>query len=296
MSTLRIAVAGSSGQLARALKAQAAARGLDLVCGGRPEVDLADASRTQAFIDAVRPTLVINAAAYTAVDKAETEQEAAFNVNARGPAVLAALCAGARLPLVHISTDYVFDGSKRSPYVESDRLCPLGVYGASKAAGEAAVRNALAQHIILRTSWVYREDGANFLRTMLRLAESRDDIGVVADQRGSPTYADDLAGAILDLAPRLALADPSTPWGTYHLTNQGDTTWAGFAEAIFAQAATIGRRGARVRPITTAEYPTPARRPAYSVMSNQRITEAFGIQLLPWQDALRRCIAKLPPQ
>jgi len=290
----RIAVFGSSGQVASSLVRGAGERGIDLVSGGRPQVDLCDLDSTEAFLQANQPALVVNAAAYTAVDKAETDQDAAFRLNAHGPAVLAALCSAANVPLVHISTDYVFDGTKGSPYLETDRVSPLSVYGASKAAGEAAVRNALAQHLILRTSWVYSDGGSNFLRTMLRLAETRDEIGVVDDQRGGPTCAADIASTILDLVPRLTSRKHDIAWGTYHLTNAGETTWAGFARAIFAEASQRGLRAAEVRPITTADYPTPARRPAYSTLDNTRIAEAFGVRLPSWQDALRRCMSAVP--
>ncbi len=303
-----IAVVGSRGQVARALVRVAAERGINLVARGRPEADLTERAGLAAFLAATNPALVVNAAAYTAVDKAEAEREAAFALNAEGPGRLAQLCGARGVPLVHLSTDYVFDGRGTRPYREDDAIAPASVYGASKAAGEVAIRAAQPQHVILRTAWVYDGEGQNFLRTMLRLAATRDEIGVVDDQQGSPTYAIDIANAILDLAPRLTApasadgpttAGPTTglaPWGTYHLTGAGTTTWAGFARMIFATAGPLGFKAARVKAITTADYPTPARRPAYSVLDNGKLAATFGIALPPWQEALARCLAGMRPE
>lgn len=293
---MSIAVVGCSGQVARALVAAAARRSVPLVARGRPTVDLDSRDSMAAFLAEVRPALVVNAAAYTAVDKAESEREAAFRANAVAPGVLAELCAAQGAPLVHLSTDYVFDGRGDRPYREDDAIAPASVYGASKAEGEAAIRRAQPRHLILRTAWVYDADGQNFLRTMLRLAAGRDEIGVVADQTGSPTFAPDIADAVLDLAAQVA-TDPAggQRWGTYHLTNGGTTTWAGFAAAIFEEAGRRGFKTARVRPIPTAEYPTPARRPAYSVLDTGRIADVFGVHLPMWQDGLARCVARLTP-
>lgn len=297
MPSPSIAVVGCSGQVARALVRTAAARGVALTARGRPDADLTHRDSLAAFLDGVRPGLVVNAAAYTAVDKAETDREAALALNATGPGVLAGLCAARGVPMVHLSTDYVFDGRGTRPYREDDPIAPASVYGATKAAGEDAVRAAQPHHVIVRTAWVYDSEGANFLRTMLRLAATRDAVGVVDDQRGSPTYAVDIAATLLDLAPRLL--DPTRaavlPWGTYHLTNSGTTTWAGFARAIFAAAGARGFKVADVNSITTAQYPTPARRPAYSVLDNGKLAAAFGFALPPWQDALARCLAQMPP-
>ncbi len=289
-----IAVIGLGGQVARALVRVAGQRGIPLAAGGRPDVDVTDERSLSGFLDRLKPRLVVNASAYTAVDKAESEPEAAFRVNAEGPARLANICAAADLPLIHLSTDYVFGGKGSTPRSECDPIQPAGVYAASKAAGEAAIRDRLERHLILRTSWVYDESGQNFLRTMLRLATTREEIGVVDDQCGSPTYAGDLAGAILDIAT-LPPAVLERGWGTYHVTNGGETTWAGFAREIFAEAGALGLKTARVRPITTAEYPTPAARPAYSVLDTSKIARTFGVRLPAWQDALGRCMAGLAP-
>lgn len=284
---LRIAVVGRSGQVAHALACAADARRVPLSARGRPELDLSSIDSVAGFFRDAQPTLVVNAAAYTAVDKAESEPEAAFAANAGAPALLATLCNHFKLPLIHYSTDYVFDGLKRTPYTEDDAIDPLGVYGASKAAGEAAVRATCPAHIILRTAWVYAPAGANFVRTMLRLGGDRDVLRVVDDQRGAPTSAIDIANATLDIAERIA-SGGETAWGTYHLTASGETTWHGFAAEIFKLAAAGGLKTPRLEAITTAEYPTPARRPAYSVLGTAKIRDLFGIRLPEWQASLAR--------
>ena len=289
-----LAIIGANGQVARALVSAAGKRGIAAVAAGRGEADITNQRSLETLLARVRPWAVVNAAAYTAVDKAESEPEAAFRVNAEGPALLALLCARLGLPLIHISTDYVFGGHGHAPLGENEPLAPANVYAASKAAGEAAVRDNSSRHIILRTAWVYDEEGANFMRTMLRLALTREEIGVVDDQLGSPTYAADLAEGILAIAAAPA-GELERKWGTYHLTNAGETTWAGFAREIFARAGALGFRTARVRPIPTAQYPTPAKRPAYSVLDTGKIERAFGIRLPPWQDALQRCLARTQP-
>jgi dTDP-4-dehydrorhamnose reductase len=292
---MKIAVIGREGQLAQCLRMQGRSQGHYVHAAGRPGVDLTDPASVGIWLDRMQPDLVVNAAAYTAVDKAETDSEQAFLVNATGAGELARLCAIATIPLVHLSTDFVFDGARRQPYVETDAVLPLGVYGASKAAGETAVQRACPHHVILRTSWVYSAHGNNFLKTMLRLGAERAELGVVDDQRGSPTSAHDLADAILDIAPRLAAAGDPSLWGTYHLTGAYETTWHGFAAEIFRQAAIRGATVPRLKAITTAEYPTAARRPAYSVLSNAKFIETFGFGLPDWRASLSCCIAGLCP-
>jgi dTDP-4-dehydrorhamnose reductase len=238
-----------------------------------------------------RPDIVINAAAYTAVDRAESEPEAAWATNCIGPANLSAACDNAAVPLVHISTDYVFDGSKPGAYVENDPVNPLGVYGASKEAGDRAVRNSLERHVILRTAWVYSAHGQNFVKTMLRLAGERPVLRVVADQTGSPTSAADIAAAIGTVVRLIAAGN--TRWGTYHFAGAGRVTWHGFAEAIFALAAPWRGPPPKVEAITTADYPTPARRPANSVLDCRRIGDAFGIVPRSWRDALADVIREI---
>ncbi len=292
---MKIAVIGREGQLAHELRVEGRARGHYVFATGRPGVDLLKPETAGAFLDRVDPALVINAAAYTAVDKAESDREQAFLLNATGAGELARLCAAASVPLVHISTDFVFDGTRRRPYVETDTVLPLGVYGASKAAGENAVRRAHPHHIILRTAWVYGAHGSNFVKTMLRLGAERDELGVVDDQRGSPTSARDLASAILEIAPRIAANRDPALWGTYHLTGAYETTWHGFAAEIFRQAAIRGAKAPRLKAIGTADYPTPARRPAYSVLDNTKFIDTFGFGLPDWRASLAACLNELLP-
>jgi dTDP-4-dehydrorhamnose reductase len=291
VSAAPILLFGAGGQLGRELSALAAERGLPLVGLTRVEGDITNAAAVAAALQAHRPALVVNAAAYTAVDRAESETLAAYAVNAEGPAILAEATAAAGIPLLHVSTDYVFDGSKPGPYLESDPVTPLGVYGASKAEGEASLRALQPRHVVLRTAWVYGIHGANFLKTMLRLAGERDVLRVVADQRGCPTATRDLAEAIL--AVHAALAAGAEPWGTYHFAGQGETSWHGFAEAIVeAQARFSGRRPV-VEAIATADYPLPARRPANSVLDSSRFAATFGYRAWPWQERVREVVGAL---
>lgn len=293
MTGTRIAVIGGSGQVARALVRRADATGADIVAGGRPKVDITDPRGIAAFLYETQPAIVINAAAYTAVDRAEQEPEAAFAVNAEAPARLAVLCATARVPLVHLSTDYVFDGMKGAPYLESDPPSPLGTYGASKAAGEDAVRSGTPWHVIVRTSWVYDADGQNFLNTMLRLGEERNLVRVVDDQHGAPTSADDLAAAVLEMARQVLSAAPHAPWGTYHITGGGATTWHGFAREIFRLAALAGRRVPALEAIPTRAYPTPAKRPADSRLDTSKARDTFGISLPRWDASLAATLGQI---
>ena len=241
-----------------------------------------------ALLDRLRPSVVVNAAAYTAVDRAEEDRDAAFRANAEAPGVLASWCAQAGVPLVHYSTDYVFDGQGTRPYREDDATAPLGVYGASKLAGEDAIRAAGGRHLIFRTAWVYASHSGNFLRTMLRVGADRDVLRVVADQVGTPTPA----ALIADVTAQ-ALQHDGALSGTWHLTATGETSWHGFAEAIFTEAVAAGvlARAPTVEAITTAEYPTPARRPAYSHLDVAKLEQDFGVTLPRWQVGLKRVIA-----
>jgi len=243
-----------------------------------------------ALLDRMRPDVVVNAAAYTAVDKAEQDVDAAFRANAEAPGVIARWCAAAGVPFVHYSTDYVFDGEGTAPYLEDQPTAPLGVYGTSKRAGEDAVRAAGGRHLIFRTAWVYASHGANFLRTMLRVGAERDALRVVADQIGTPTPA----ALIADVTAH-ALQHPGALSGTWHLTASGQTSWHGFAEAIFAEAVASGllAKAPRVEPIPSTDYPTPAKRPAWSVLDNRQFQQDFGIALPAWQDGLKRVMAEL---
>lgn len=295
---MRILVTGRQGQVAGALAGLAGERPAELeVAGlGRPELDITDRASVERAVAGFSPDIVVNAAAYTAVDKAEAEEEAAFAVNAHGAANVAAAAAAAGVPVIHLSTDYVFSGEGDRPWREDDRPGPQGAYGRSKLAGEEAVRAANPRHAILRTSWVYAPFGHNFARTMLRLAGDREAVRVVADQHGAPTYAPDIAGGILAVA-KVALAEPQADrWrGIFHMTAAGETTWAGFAEAVFSASAARGGPSARVEPIATADYPTPARRPANSRLDNSRFRAAFAHALPDWRDGVDRCVAELVP-
>jgi dTDP-4-dehydrorhamnose reductase len=282
---------GGNGQLGRELTALAGARGAPLRALSRTEADIADPEAVTDAIAAASPSLVVNAAAYTRVDEAETNIEEATRSNAAGPAVLAEACAHSHLPLVHLSTDYVFDGSKTSAYVESDPVAPLGVYGRTKAEGETAVRTRHREHLILRTSWVYGVFGRNMLKTALRLARERDELRFVTDQRGCPTSTADLAEAILHVAPRLAAGEPV--FGTYHFAGTGAATWYDFIRHIVATQAELTGRRPRVVPIATAEYPTPARRPANSELDSSAFAATFGFRAAPWRTRIESIVPKL---
>lgn len=294
---MRLLITGWQGQLAQALVAQALRRGDIEACAfGRPALDLCSLPTIERSMAEVRPTLVINTAAYTAVDAAETDEAAAFALNAEGAGQIARAAAQRGVPIVHISTDYVYDGAKTSAYVESDPTNPINVYGRSKLAGELAVSAANPAHVILRTSWVYSATGKNFVKTMLRLAADRPEVSVVADQTGCPTFAPHLAEAILEVARELsspAERGQASRWGIYHAAGAGTTNWCAFASEVFAQA---GRRGAKVpevRAITTAQYPTPARRPANSELDCRRLADAFGVRQPDWRLGVIACLDEL---
>ena len=285
-------VFGAGGQLGRELLRADPPPGGTVAGVTRAEADITQSRSIETALDRVRPTLVINAAAYTAVDKAESEPEAAFAVNRDGPALLAAACRARELPLIQVSTDYVFDGTKAGAYNEDDPVAPLGVYGASKEAGERAVREALEAHVILRTAWVFGAFGGNFVKTMLRLAESRPELGVVDDQTGCPSPARAIAAAILAIA-----GSGLGAWGTYHFAGRPPVTWHGFAAAIFAaRARRCGEAGPRLKAITTADYPMPARRPANSVLDGSKLARVYGIEPAHWAAGLDQVLDELLPQ
>jgi len=287
---MRIVVTGAGGQVGSCLCAQGLARGHKVHGMCHHELDIIDAKAVESVIALIGPDVVINAAAYTAVDRAEEERDAAFAVNRDGAAHLAKACQEAAIPLVHLSTDYVFDGSKSGAYTEDDPIAPLGVYGESKAAGEAAVRNTCDTHIIMRTAWVFSATGQNFVKTMVKLAGQRDTLRVVVDQKGCPSYAGDIATATLDMLPQLEQGK----WGTYHYCGAPAVSWHGFAEAIIEEArAFMSVRVQRVEAITTKDYPTPAKRPANSVLDCSRIEAAFGIRPANWRAALPAVIKEL---
>jgi dTDP-4-dehydrorhamnose reductase len=282
---MRVLVTGRDGQVATALASLRLPEGVEIVTAGRPELDLDRPETVGPAVRAARPDVVVSAAAYTAVDQAEGERDAAFRANADSPGELARAARALGAPVLHLSTDYVFDGAA-GPYREGDPTGPRSVYGASKLAGEAAVLDAQPESLVLRTAWVHAPWGKNFVRTMLRLAETRDEVGVVADQRGSPTYAPDIAEALLTLAGQAQRREG--PFGVRHMAGGGETTWAGFAEAIFQGARARGAPAARVRPIATADYPTPAPRPADSRLDCAALARDGGVRLPAWEDGLRR--------
>ena len=293
---MRVLVAGRTGQLALALQRRLPEDGHAVTALEAPELDLTDRESIARAVERSNPDAIVNAAAYTAVDRAEEQRDLAFAVNAIGAGMLAAAAAGRNLPFLHISTDYVFAGDGGAPYDEDAPASPQGVYGASKLAGERAAMQANPRTAILRTAWVCSADGANFVKTMLRLAGTRDAVSVVADQHGAPTFADDLAEAIARLLPRLAAAPAGDPgFGLFHLTGAPHATWHGFAEAIFAGAAARGRKVPTLSAITTAEYPTPAKRPGDARLDCARIARLHGIHPADWRRSLDRVLDRLIP-
>jgi dTDP-4-dehydrorhamnose reductase len=287
--TVHAAVIGTSGQLALALRRHSLPRGFSLIPAEK--VNVADRAALFSLLERDRPDLVINASGYTAVDKAETEREQAFRINADGPHWLAQWCNERGSTLIHVSTDYVFDGRQTTPYSESTAANPLNVYGASKLAGEVRIADALERHVIVRTSWVFSADGQNFVKTMLRLANEREELRIVSDQHGRPTAANDLASALWRVATRLA--EGAQNYGTFHFAGAGATTWYDFAGAIMGERSLEGLPAPRLVPIMTADYPTPAPRPAHSVLETSRFESAFDVSPRPWRIGLREALALL---
>ncbi|MBR9834472.1 MAG: dTDP-4-dehydrorhamnose reductase [Alphaproteobacteria bacterium] len=290
---MRILVAGAKGQVARSLALCGEAGPHELVLRGRPQLDLRDRDSLRYALDDVRPDLVINAAAYTAVDAAEADEAGAMAVNAQGAGELAQASAERGLPIIHFSTDYVFDGEMNRPYREDDAWAPINAYGRSKLAGEQAVQQANPTHLILRVAWVYSPFGRNFLKTMLGLAESRDAVSVVADQVGRPSYALDIARAVLNMCHQIEARPESAAWGLYNLSGPGAASWADFARAIFAESAARGGPYAHVNDVTSDEFVTPARRPANSRLDPGKLTRDWAITLPDWQAGVRDCLERL---
>lgn len=281
----RILVTGAAGQLGGALCRLAWPEGYETLGIDRDELDLGDAAATARFVAEGGFAAVVNAAAYTAVDRAETEIADAWRINAQAPAVLAEATARLGIPIVQISTDYVFDGAGDRPFLPDAPIRPLNVYGASKAAGELAVRTGNPRHAVVRTSWVISAGGSNFLLTMLRLAEKHSQLRVIDDQWGAPTSAADLAAALVEITTRF-VEDDQQPSGTWHFTNAGETTWCRIAREIFRLARPDAATRPVVEAITTADYPTPARRPANSRLSLAALEASFGIRPRPWEEAI----------
>ncbi len=291
---MKILVTGREGQVVQSLLEKASQRpDLQVIALGCPELDLAKPESVRSAIEAAKPGLVVSAAAYTAVDLAEDEPELAIAVNASGAEAVAEAAKSCGVPVIHLSTDYVFAGDADKPYVETDITGPRSVYGSSKLEGERLVAQANLRHIILRTAWVYSPFGKNFVKTMLRLAETRDALSVISDQWGNPTSALDIADAIIQVADHLVVTPDFSAYGIYHLVGTGDTNWSGFARAIFTESAELGGPTATVADIATADYPTKAVRPANSCLSTAKFQEVFDWSAPHWQSSLRDVVARL---
>jgi len=287
---MKILITGQHGQVSRELQQRLQGLG-ELIVLGRDQLDLADAEQIRQHVRAQRPDLIINAAAHTAVDLAENEPDAAFAINAIAPGVLAEEAKALGIPLIHYSTDYVFDGSKPAPYTEADTPNPLGVYGQSKLAGEQAIAAVGGEYLILRTSWVYANHGKNFLLTMQRLLPEKPQMRIVADQIGAPTWAGSIADSTRALIERWQAGQPGA-WGIYHLTAQGETSWFGFAQAIGEHLKAQGKACAELEAIPSSAYPTPAKRPLNSRLDCSRLQQQWQVSQPQWQDALRECLAQ----
>lgn len=292
---MRILLIGGRGQVGSEILALTKENNIECISPSSSELNITEQHSIEDFLTTNLPIdFIINASAYTAVDKAEDEVELAFKINRDGPQYLAQACAQHHIPLLHISTDYVFDGSAATPYSEEMTIHPLGVYGASKAEGEQAIRDCLSKHIILRTAWVYGANGNNFVKTMLRLGKARPQLNVVSDQIGCPTAAADIANTIIDIVEQMA-NKPDNRWGTYHYCSKDSANWAEFAMSIFAAAQNIEpkRPSVQVTPISTAEYPTKSARPAYSVLDCSKIEQFFAISPPLWLSSLQRYIPNI---
>lgn len=289
---MKILVTGGTGQVGLALQRLKWPEGVSIQAPERAELDLTHSTAVTHYFSSRSFAAVINAAAFTAVDKAEEESLAAFAVNALAPAVLAQATRAAGIPLVHVSTDYVFDGSKPDPYQVEDPVRPIGVYGASKEAGEQAVRTINARHAIVRTAWLVSQDRTNFVKTMLRLGAERPSLRVVSDQKGCPTSADDLAWALAQVVLRMA-ADNCAPTGTFHCVNDGEATWYELASFVFDVAERLGRDRPKIEAIQTTDFPTPARRPLNSRLDCGRLIREYGLQLRPWRTSIEQIVEEL---
>lgn len=290
---MKTLIFGAAGQLGYELMRQGHALSLDIQGVDLPQTDITDVTQLTGVFADYRPQLVINAAAYTNVDGAESEPELAMAINRDGPANIARACVENKIPLIHVSTDYVFDGKQGTPYQETDPVSPIGVYGRSKAEGESALRSVIVEHIILRTAWLYGKNGHNFVKTILKLAREKEEIRVVSDQYGCPTSAADLAEAILKISDNVRQGVP-IDWGTYHYCGRGIISWHEFAQAIVDICRQQGKiKTTRVDPIKTADYPTRVERPPYSALDCTLINKHFGITPKPWQDSLAITVHEL---
>lgn len=290
----KVIITGCEGQVVRSLLERGSQRSdLEFVAVGRPRLDLGDIASIAETLVTSKPDAIVSAAAYTAVDKAETEALAAFRINGDAPREIARAASVLGIPVVHLSTDYVFDGSKKGAYSESDPVCPLGVYGASKLLGEQAIAETTDNYAVLRTAWVYSPFSKNFLITMLRLAQDRDEISVVDDQFGNPTSALDIADGVIVALQNMLSSDAPELRGTFHMTGSGTASWADFATHIFTVAESLGAPTAKVKRISTKEYPTPARRPVNSRLSCERLAQIHDVHLPQWQDSTATVVKRL---
>jgi dTDP-4-dehydrorhamnose reductase len=292
----KIMITGAYGQVGFCLTQQAQTNGWDVLAIDRDKLDITDPQAVNALVSEFQPDVIINAAAHTAVDKAETEIEVSYAINRDGPKYLADAAASVDAAMLHISTDYVFAGDKEGIYSEADLVAPQGIYGASKLAGEEAVIAANPRHIVLRTAWVFGEHGNNFVKTMLRLGSQRDQLGIVADQFGGPTYAGDIAAALLAIAEKAVTAPEAVTWGIYHFAGEPHVNWHQFAQAIFDKAVEqqLLAKAPQLNALTTADYPTPAKRPANSRLDCRKIFTEFGLQPSDWHKALENITAYAP--
>ncbi|MFT2213894.1 dTDP-4-dehydrorhamnose reductase [Rhizobium giardinii] len=290
----RLLVTGREGQVVRSLLERSALHhDIEILVASRPELDLSAPTSLATVINSVRPDLIVSAAAYTAVDQAETEEEMAWIINAHAPGAIAEAAGTLQIPVIHLSTDYVFDGNKPSAYVETDPVGPVSAYGRTKLAGEEFVASATDNHVILRTAWVHSPFGKNFLKTMLRLAENRDRVSVVADQFGTPTSALDIADAVIAIARNLLASQSTALRGVFHLTNSGRASWADFAEEIFRISAGLGGPIAAVGRIPASDYPTPARRPANSQLDCTKLATVHGVRMPDWAHSTKTVVTRV---
>ena len=291
---MKILITGAQGQVGKELVSIANQRGFDVIAAGQTELDITQLKNIESYVEAHQPDLVINAAAYTAVNKAEEEQDITYAINRDGTANLAAVSKEKNIPLLHISTDYVFDGTKSEAYSENDAVSPLGIYGISKWQGEETIRQTLPEHIILRVAWVFGAQGNNFVKTMLRLAKDRDELSVVADQFGRPSPAKDIAKTLIILAEQYQ-KEKTLEWGTYHYCGDEKVSWCGFAKEILKQAKEQGliEKDIKVNAITTAEYQDPTKRPANSMLDCEKIKNTFGIEMPSWKESLNQVLTEL---
>lgn len=290
----KILITGAQGQIGKELVTIANEKSFGVIAASRAELDITQQQNVEEYIALHQPNIVINAAAHTAVDRAESEEGLAFAINRDGASNIAGACKKYNIPLLHISTDYVFDGTNSIAYTENDPVSPLGAYGASKWQGEEAIRQTLSEHLILRVAWVFGAQGNNFVKTMLRLGKDRDELNVVADQFGGPSPAKDIAQTLINLAERYK-NNNSLAWGTYHYCGNTKTSWYDFSIEIFKQAYDKGllKKHIKVNPITTAEYPTAAKRPVNSMLDCTKIETTFGIEMPDWKKALAQVLAEL---